>query len=51
VSGLHTTVAIFNPEFDNDRLEINTLEGRDSVDSSNLEPGTIQLFVDGVPVP
>ena len=51
VSGLHTTVAIFNPEFANDRLEINTLEGRDSVDSSNLDPGTIQLFVDGVPVP
>jgi Ca2+-binding RTX toxin-like protein len=51
VSGLHTTVAILNPEFANDRLEINTLEGMDSVDSSNLDPGAIQLFVDGVPVP
>jgi Ca2+-binding RTX toxin-like protein len=51
VSGLHTTVAILNPEFANDRLEINTLEGMDSVDSSNLDAGAIQLFVDGVLVP
>ena len=51
VSGLHTTVAILNSEFANDRLEINTLDGMDSVDSNGLDPGTIQLFVDGVPVP
>jgi predicted lipoprotein with Yx(FWY)xxD motif len=51
VSGLAATVGILHPEFANDRLEINTLEGRDSVDSSDLAPGTIQLSVDGVPVP
>jgi Ca2+-binding RTX toxin-like protein len=51
VSGLAATVGILHPEFANDRLEINTLEGGDSVDSSDLAPGTIQLFVDGVPVP
>jgi Ca2+-binding RTX toxin-like protein len=51
VSGLHTTVGILHPEFANDRLEINTLDGTDAVDSSGLAAGAIQLFVDGVPVP
>jgi predicted lipoprotein with Yx(FWY)xxD motif len=51
VSGLAATVAIFHPEVANDRLEINTLEGRDAVDSSGLAAGAIQLVVDGVPVP
>jgi Ca2+-binding RTX toxin-like protein len=51
VSGLHTGVAILDPEFANDRLDVNTGAGRDSVDSSQLAPGTIQLSVDGVPVP
>ena len=51
VSGLHTGVSIFDPEFANDRLDVDTGAGRDSVDSSQLAPGTIQLFVDGVPVP
>ncbi len=35
----------------NDRLEINILDGRDSVDSSGLAAGAIKLFVDGVLVP
>jgi Ca2+-binding RTX toxin-like protein len=51
VSGLHTGVEILDPEFANDRLDVNTGAGRDSVDSSQLAPGTIQLSVDGVPVP
>ncbi len=51
VSGLHTGVAIFDPEFANDRLDLDTGAGRDSVDSSQLAPGAIPLFVDGVPVP
>ncbi|HEY3050315.1 MAG TPA: hypothetical protein VGJ40_01200 [Gaiellaceae bacterium] len=51
VSGLHTTVAILQPEFANDRLEIDTRAGMDAVDASQLAPGSIQLFVDGVPVP
>jgi predicted lipoprotein with Yx(FWY)xxD motif len=51
VSGLAATVGILNSEFANDRLEINTLVGRDSVDSTGLAPGVIQLIVDGVPVP
>jgi ABC-type transporter Mla MlaB component len=51
VSGLHTTVAILQPEFANDRLDIDTRAGRDAVDASQLAPGSIPLFVDGVPVP
>src|SRR5512133_735293 len=34
VSGLAATVGILHPEVANDRLEINTLEGRDAADSS-----------------
>jgi Ca2+-binding RTX toxin-like protein len=51
VSGLAPTVATFHPEVRNDRLEINTLAGNDTVDSSGLAAGAIQLFVDGVLVP
>jgi Ca2+-binding RTX toxin-like protein len=51
VSGLAATVGILHPEVANDRLEINTLDGTDAVDSSGLAAGAIQLFVDGVPVP
>jgi hypothetical protein len=51
VSGLAPTVAIFHPESRNDRLEVNTLAGNDTVDSSGLAAGAIQLFVDGVRVP
>jgi Ca2+-binding RTX toxin-like protein len=32
-----------------DRLDINTLAGTDTVDTSGLSAGVIQLFVDGVP--
>jgi Ca2+-binding RTX toxin-like protein len=49
--GLAPLVAIFRPEAVNDRLEINTLAGNDTVDSSGLSAGAIQLFVDGVLVP
>jgi Ca2+-binding RTX toxin-like protein len=49
--GLAPTVAIFHPEAANDRLEINTLAGSDTVDSEGLAAGAIQLFVDGVLVP
>jgi len=51
VGGLAPTVAIFHPEVRNDRLEINTLAGNDTVDSGGLAAGAIQLFVDGVRVP
>jgi Ca2+-binding RTX toxin-like protein len=51
VSGLAPTVAIFHPEVANDRLEINTLAGTDTVESGGLAAGAIQLFVDGVLVP
>jgi Ca2+-binding RTX toxin-like protein len=50
VSGLAPTVAIFHPQVRNDRLEINTLAGTDTVDSGGLAAGAIQLFVDGVRV-
>jgi hypothetical protein len=50
-SGLAATVEVLHSEAANDRLEINTLDGTDSVDSSGLAAGVIQLFVDGVLVP
>jgi Ca2+-binding RTX toxin-like protein len=50
VTALSATVAIRHAEFANDRLDINTLAGNDTVDTSGLAPGVIQLFVDGVPV-
>jgi Ca2+-binding RTX toxin-like protein len=48
VSRLTSTVEILHSEVANDRLDVNTLAGRDSVDSSGLTAGVIQLFVDGV---
>ena len=51
VKGLAPLVEILHPEFANDRLDLNTGQGQDSVDASQLAPGTIPLFVDGVPVP
>ena len=50
-SGLAATVEVFHSEAANDRLEINTQAGKDSVDSSGLAAGAIQLLVDGVLVP
>ncbi len=49
--GLDPTIAILHPEAANDRLEINTLAGSDTVDSHGLAAGAIQLFVDGLLVP
>jgi hypothetical protein len=51
VQGLAATVAILHSEIANDRLEINTLAGTNSVDSRELAAGVIQLLVDGVLVP
>jgi predicted lipoprotein with Yx(FWY)xxD motif/Ca2+-binding RTX toxin-like protein len=51
VKGLAPLVEILHPEGANDRLDVNTLDGSDTVDSSGLAAGTIQLFVDGVLVP
>src|SRR5688500_17893592 len=52
VSGLAASIVILHPEVAaNDRLELNTLDGRDTVDSSDLAAGAIQLLVDGVVVP
>ena len=51
VSGLAPTVEILQPEVANDRLEINTLDGNDTVATDGLAAGAIQLFVDGLPVP
>jgi Ca2+-binding RTX toxin-like protein len=47
-SGLAAGVAIFHSEAANDRLEINTLAGTDTVDSGGLAAGALQLFVDGL---
>lgn len=51
VIGLAPVVRILHSEFANDRLDVNTLAGDDTVDPDGLEIGVIQLFVDGVPVP
>jgi Ca2+-binding RTX toxin-like protein len=51
VSGLAAGVKILHPEVANDRLEINTLEGLDTLDSAGLAAGAIQLFFDGVSIP
>jgi hypothetical protein len=47
VSGLAPTIKILHPEVVNDRLEINTLAGTDTVETIGLAAGAIQLFVDG----
>ena len=49
-SGLAAGIVILHPEAANDRLEINSLAGRDAVDSNSLAAGAIQLLVDGIPV-
>ena len=45
VTGLTTSVAITSAEFANDALAINTLAGNDTVDTSRLAPGVVQLSV------
>jgi Ca2+-binding RTX toxin-like protein len=51
VKGLAPAVAIVHSEVANDRLEINTLAGADSVNADGLAAGAIQFFVDGVLIP
>jgi Ca2+-binding RTX toxin-like protein len=51
VSGLAATTQILHSEIANDRLEVNTLAGADTVASVGLAPGAIQLFVNGVLAP
>ena len=51
VKGLVPIVTMLHSEIANDRLEVNTLAGADTVDSSGLAAGLIQLFVDGVLAP
>jgi hypothetical protein len=51
VKGLAAVIGILHPEGAKDRLEIHTLAGTNTVDSTALSAGAIQLFVDGVLVP
>jgi Ca2+-binding RTX toxin-like protein len=51
VSGLTPTVEIVHPEAANDRLEINTVAGTDTLETVGLAAGAIQLFEDGILVP
>jgi hypothetical protein len=51
VSGPASSTQILHSEVANDRLDVNTLAGTDTVDSTGLAVGAIQLFVDGVLVP
>jgi Ca2+-binding RTX toxin-like protein len=48
VSGLAAAIRILHPEAAQDRIDINTLGGVDSVASAALSAGAIQLFVDGL---
>ncbi len=48
VSGLAATTRVLHSEVANDRLEINTLAGTDTVSSAGLAAGAIKLFLDGV---
>jgi hypothetical protein len=50
VKGLVPTVNVLHSEVANDRLDINTLEGTDTVNSGGLTADAIQLFVDGTQV-
>ncbi len=47
VAGLASTVQILHPEVANDRLELNTLAGADTVNAAGLAAGAIQLLIDG----
>ena len=47
--GLAATVNVLHPEVANDRLEVNTLAGKDTVDAGGLAAGAIQLLVNGLP--
>lgn len=51
VNALGTVTSILHSEVANDRLDINTLAGSDTVDTSKLTAGAIQLVVNGVAVP
>jgi Ca2+-binding RTX toxin-like protein len=51
VKGLTPAIGIRHSEAANDRLEINTLAGTNTVDAAGLAAGTVQLFVDGALVP
>jgi len=51
VAGLAATVRVLHAEVANDRLEINTLLGTDTVNPGGLAAGVIQLVVDGALVP
>ena len=51
MSGLAATTEILHSEVANDRLEVDSLTGTDTVGSGGLAAGAIQLFVDGVLVP
>lgn len=48
VSGLAALVAITNPEMANERLDVNTLGGNDSVSVGGGAQSNIKVFVDGV---
>lgn len=51
VSGLAATLQILHPESANDRLEVNTPAGADGVEAGGLAANTIQLLVNGAPLP
>jgi hypothetical protein len=51
VNGLAPRTDVLHSEAANDRLEVNTLAGTDTVASKGLAAGAIKLFADGVLVP
>jgi Ca2+-binding RTX toxin-like protein len=47
VSGLHTTITVFNEDPDLDSLTINGLGGDDVIDARSLRAGAVQLALNG----
>jgi RTX calcium-binding nonapeptide repeat (4 copies) len=50
-TGLGAPVEILHADGGSDSLEINALDGQDTIDSSGLAPNTIQLLFDGIAIP
>ena len=51
VTGLATAISIRHAEAANDRLDLDTLAGIDTLSSGGLGAGLIQLFFDGMLIP
>jgi hypothetical protein len=51
VGGLAATISVLHTDGANDRLDVNTLDGFNTLTTAGLAAGSIQLFFDGVLIP